>query len=466
MTVMPSEISSTSYKSIGTRPDPPRRRRQGDRAAPATAPTSSCPACCTARPAQPARPRAHRARSTPRRRRAMPGVKAVVTGADFPDLGPDPARRARTSRHARQRPGARQGALQRPRGRRRRRHRRSQSARQAAAAHRGRLRGAAARDRRRRGDGPRRAAPARRPDHRRRRAGADGQADQRRRRASSSSGATSRRASPRPTSSSSASSRPNGPSGLHRAARLRRARRTPTDRLTIWCARRAPSSCATLRRAARHRRRRKIKVIRRRDRRRLRRQDRRLPRAAGGGAVAEGRPAGEDGDGRATRCSRRPARRRARMTVKIGAKTRRHARRGEAWLAYEAGAFPGSPVGAGAMCVFACYEIPNVLIDGYDVVVNKPKIGGLPRARRADGGLRHRDRGRRARRQARHRPDRAPPEERGRGGHAGRLRAEVTARSASRRCSRPCADHPHYAGAARARTRAAASPAASGSTPA
>jgi CO/xanthine dehydrogenase Mo-binding subunit len=44
----------------------------------------------------------------------------------------------------------------------------------------------------------------------------------------------------------------------------------------------------------------------------------------------------------------------------------------QAYLAYEAGAFPGSPVGPGAMCIFACYDIPNVLIDGYDVVVNKP----------------------------------------------------------------------------------------------
>ena len=44
----------------------------------------------------------------------------------------------------------------------------------------------------------------------------------------------------------------------------------------------------------------------------------------------------------------------------------------QAYLAYEAGAYPGSPVGAGAMCVFACYDIPNVHIDGYDVVVNKP----------------------------------------------------------------------------------------------
>ncbi len=44
----------------------------------------------------------------------------------------------------------------------------------------------------------------------------------------------------------------------------------------------------------------------------------------------------------------------------------------EAYLAYEAGAYPGSPVGPGAMCILACYDIPNVTIDGYDVVVNKP----------------------------------------------------------------------------------------------
>jgi xanthine dehydrogenase molybdenum-binding subunit len=44
----------------------------------------------------------------------------------------------------------------------------------------------------------------------------------------------------------------------------------------------------------------------------------------------------------------------------------------EAYLAYEAGAFPGSPVVPGCMCIFACYDIPNVHIDGYDVVVNKP----------------------------------------------------------------------------------------------
>jgi CO/xanthine dehydrogenase Mo-binding subunit len=44
-----------------------------------------------------------------------------------------------------------------------------------------------------------------------------------------------------------------------------------------------------------------------------------------------------------------------------------------AYLAYEAGGFAGSPVGAAGMCVFACYDIPNVQIDGYDILCNKPK---------------------------------------------------------------------------------------------
>ena len=38
----------------------------------------------------------------------------------------------------------------------------------------------------------------------------------------------------------------------------------------------------------------------------------------------------------------------------------------------EAGAYPGSAVGAAEQCVFACYDIPNTRIDSYDVVVNKP----------------------------------------------------------------------------------------------
>jgi CO/xanthine dehydrogenase Mo-binding subunit len=43
------------------------------------------------------------------------------------------------------------------------------------------------------------------------------------------------------------------------------------------------------------------------------------------------------------------------------------------WMAYEAGGFPGSPVGAGAMTIVAPYNIPNILIDAYDVLVNRPK---------------------------------------------------------------------------------------------
>ncbi len=42
-------------------------------------------------------------------------------------------------------------------------------------------------------------------------------------------------------------------------------------------------------------------------------------------------------------------------------------------MAYEAGAFPGSPVTAGAMTILAPYVIENVQIDAYDVVVNRPK---------------------------------------------------------------------------------------------
>ncbi|MEX0761595.1 MAG: xanthine dehydrogenase family protein molybdopterin-binding subunit [Dehalococcoidia bacterium] len=45
----------------------------------------------------------------------------------------------------------------------------------------------------------------------------------------------------------------------------------------------------------------------------------------------------------------------------------------EADMSYEAGAYPGSPVVAGARCCFAAYDIPNVRVDGYDVLVNKPK---------------------------------------------------------------------------------------------
>ena len=45
----------------------------------------------------------------------------------------------------------------------------------------------------------------------------------------------------------------------------------------------------------------------------------------------------------------------------------------DATLAYEAGAFPGSPINPGVQCMLASYEVPNGKIEGYDVVLNKPK---------------------------------------------------------------------------------------------
>ena len=43
-------------------------------------------------------------------------------------------------------------------------------------------------------------------------------------------------------------------------------------------------------------------------------------------------------------------------------------------LIYEAGAYPGSPLGAGSMCIFAPYDVGDVLIEGYEVVVNRPRV--------------------------------------------------------------------------------------------
>ena len=60
--------------------------------------------------------------------------------------------------------------------------------------------------------------------------------------------------------------------------------------------------------------------------------------------------------------------------AKVGAKKDGTFTAASAWLAYEAGAFPGSPIGPGCMSVLAPYELPNLLIEGNDVLVNKPKV--------------------------------------------------------------------------------------------
>ena len=63
----------------------------------------------------------------------------------------------------------------------------------------------------------------------------------------------------------------------------------------------------------------------------------------------------------------------ANMRVKIGATRDGRITAGEAELNFQAGAFPGSPVMPAAMCAFACYDLENVLVIGFDVVANRPK---------------------------------------------------------------------------------------------
>ncbi len=61
------------------------------------------------------------------------------------------------------------------------------------------------------------------------------------------------------------------------------------------------------------------------------------------------------------------------VKIKIGVDGNGRIRAAQADLRYDAGAYPGSPVQAGAVCCFAAYDIPNVLIDGYAVMTTKPR---------------------------------------------------------------------------------------------
>jgi CO/xanthine dehydrogenase Mo-binding subunit len=62
------------------------------------------------------------------------------------------------------------------------------------------------------------------------------------------------------------------------------------------------------------------------------------------------------------------------MTVKIGVKRDGTIVAADAVLKYQAGAFPGSPVMNGCMCAFAPYDLQNARAVGYDVVSNRPKV--------------------------------------------------------------------------------------------
>ena len=62
------------------------------------------------------------------------------------------------------------------------------------------------------------------------------------------------------------------------------------------------------------------------------------------------------------------------LRTKIGATKDGKITAAKLWMAFDAGAFPGSPVGGGTLCATGAYNIPNLLVDGYDVVTNKQKV--------------------------------------------------------------------------------------------
>lgn len=70
------------------------------------------------------------------------------------------------------------------------------------------------------------------------------------------------------------------------------------------------------------------------------------------------------------------------IEIKMGADSSGKITAVQAMLAYEAGAYPGSPVSGGMGVMLAPYRIENALVDGYDVLVNKPRTA----AYRAPGG--------------------------------------------------------------------------------
>ena len=70
------------------------------------------------------------------------------------------------------------------------------------------------------------------------------------------------------------------------------------------------------------------------------------------------------------------------IKAKIGATRDGRITAAEAVVIFEAGAFPGAPVNLATQFIFGPYDISNVKVEGYDVVVTKPKVAPY----RAPGG--------------------------------------------------------------------------------
>ena len=62
------------------------------------------------------------------------------------------------------------------------------------------------------------------------------------------------------------------------------------------------------------------------------------------------------------------------LRAKVGAKKDGTITAMEGWIAYEAGAFKGSPMMPGLMTMFTPYACANVMVEGFDVVLNKCKV--------------------------------------------------------------------------------------------
>jgi len=62
------------------------------------------------------------------------------------------------------------------------------------------------------------------------------------------------------------------------------------------------------------------------------------------------------------------------VEVKIGAKKDGRITAAKSVLKYQSGAFPGSPVQQGCICGLAVYDLPNAETIGYDVLCNRPKV--------------------------------------------------------------------------------------------
>lgn len=62
------------------------------------------------------------------------------------------------------------------------------------------------------------------------------------------------------------------------------------------------------------------------------------------------------------------------IRLKMGARQDGTITAAEMWMAYEAGAYPGSAVGAGVLTGLSPYRIPHLRIDGFDVVLNLPRV--------------------------------------------------------------------------------------------